>query len=201
MNHEFVSLGSHSATHKIVLLHGWGADAADLLPIGKQIITGLETDFQIVSLNASYLRPDGCGRQWYKLSPPDWNEASVETNKLNISLESMNETNIPLNKTILLGFSQGAAMAINSVRGLDLGLIVLCSGYLHPDWSFNQINAPVIISHGINDEVVPIRASREIYKELNKKTKYSCFLHEFAGTHEINIDLIKLIRSKIKEIF
>ena len=37
INHEFVSITSQNATHRIILIHGWGADADDLIPIGKEI--------------------------------------------------------------------------------------------------------------------------------------------------------------------
>ena len=38
INHEFVSISSQTATHRIILMHGWGADAEDLLTLGKEII-------------------------------------------------------------------------------------------------------------------------------------------------------------------
>jgi len=34
INHEYVSISSQTATHRIILLHGWGADADDLLKLG-----------------------------------------------------------------------------------------------------------------------------------------------------------------------
>ena len=37
IDHEFVSISSQTATHRIILIHGWGADADDLLTIGKEI--------------------------------------------------------------------------------------------------------------------------------------------------------------------
>ena len=37
INHEFVSISSQTATHRIILIHGWGADADDLLNLGKEI--------------------------------------------------------------------------------------------------------------------------------------------------------------------
>ena len=37
IDHEFVSISSHMANHRIILIHGWGADADDLLSIGKDI--------------------------------------------------------------------------------------------------------------------------------------------------------------------
>ena len=37
IDHEFVSISSQTATHRIILLHGWGADADDVFKLGKEI--------------------------------------------------------------------------------------------------------------------------------------------------------------------
>ena len=112
INHEFVSISSQSAEHRIILIHGWGADADDLLSIGQEIIEISTVDFEVISLRAPGLHPNNTGRQWYNLYPPDWNEAEDEVKELILSLRKLDTFNIPLKKTILLGFSQGAAMAI-----------------------------------------------------------------------------------------
>ena len=49
---ELISLNSESATNRLVLLHGWGADANDLLPVGNLLTEGLKDRFEIVSLSA-----------------------------------------------------------------------------------------------------------------------------------------------------
>ena len=45
---ELISLNSESATNRLVLLHGWGADAHDLMPIGKLLTDGLKDPFEII---------------------------------------------------------------------------------------------------------------------------------------------------------
>jgi len=37
INLEFVSITSQTATHRIFLMHGWGADSDDLLGFGKEM--------------------------------------------------------------------------------------------------------------------------------------------------------------------
>jgi len=135
INHEFVSISSQTATHRIILIHGWGADADDLLIFGKEIKEKINLDFEIISLRAPGSHPSGQGRQWYGLYPHDWNGAKVEVNKLLVTLKKFDTDQIPLRKTILLGFSQGAAMAIDAGFKLNFGLIVACSGYPHPNWA------------------------------------------------------------------
>ena len=200
MHHEYVSINSKSAKYRIILLHGWGADADDLLPIGQQIIEGLNKDFDIISLRAPNSRPDNLGRQWYSLYPANWSEAENAVNNLIISLKDIGNKDIPLSNSVLMGFSQGAAMSIAAGSKLNLGLIVSCSGYPHPNWD-KKINSPILLSHGERDEVVPLAASRQIYKDLKEHSNFSCNLYQFSGFHEIDINFLKVIRSEINNIF
>ena len=201
INHEFVSISSQSAKHRIILIHGWGADADDLLSIGQEIIEISKVDFEVISLRAPSMHPNNIGRQWYNLYPPDWNEAESEVKELILTLRKLDTFNIPLKKTILLGFSQGAAMVIDAGCQLDMGLIVSCSGYPHPHWKPQRKCPPVLISHGLMDEVVPISASKNIYQKIKSISNNFCLLEEFEGHHQIDPNLINFINLKIKELF
>jgi len=201
INHEFVSISSQTATHRIILLHGWGADADDLLTLGKEIAEKINLDFEVISLRAPGLHPSGQGRQWYGLYPHDWKKAEVEVNKLLVTLKKFDTDQISLGKTILLGFSQGAAMAIDAGFKLNLGLIVACSGYPHPTWLPEGDCPPLIVSHGLFDNVVPIEASRIIYEKVKSESSKYCELIEFDGVHQIDSNLIDVIRSNMRNIF
>ena len=202
INHEYVSISSQTARYRIILIHGWGADADDLLPIGREIIEISKVDFEVLSLRAPGLHPNKAGRQWYGLYPPNWNEAEDEVNQLLLSLRKLDTyNNISLKKTILLGFSQGGAMAIDVGCRLDIGLIVSCSGYPHPNWKPDAKCPPVLISHGRMDEVVPLTASKNIYQKIKSISQNVCELNEFDGYHQIDPNLINSINLKIKEMF
>ena len=201
IHHEFVSISSQTATHRIILLHGWGADADDLLPLGKEIKGKSNLDFEVISIRASEIHPSSIGRQWYGLYPHDWKQAENEVNKLSISLKKLDIDQIPLKKTILLGFSQGAAMAIDVGSKLGFGLIISCSGYPHPSWEPIKDYPPIIFCHGKMDEVVPISASRLAYEKVKNKSYNFSQLIEFDGSHQIYSNLIENINSKIKNIF
>ncbi len=201
INHEFVSISSQTATHRIILIHGWGADEQDLLPLGKEISEKTNNDYELISLRAPGIHPSGFGRQWYDLYPHDWKAAEDEVTKLLLSLRNFDTYQIPLSKTILLGFSQGAAMAIDAGSKLDFGLIVSCSGYPHPNWEPETKCPPIIISHGIKDDIVPIASSRTIYQKVKIKSNNLCELIEFDGNHQIDLGLIDIINSTTKIIF
>jgi len=199
MHHEYVSIGSQNSSHRIILLHGWGADADDLIPLGKSIIGNLFLEFELISLAAPSLRSNEMGRQWYSLFPPDWNEAETAVDKLLDTLRAFDKTKISLKKTVLLGFSQGGAMAIDAGLRLDLGLVISCSGYPHPKWDPIK-NNPVLLSHGLLDNVVPVSASREILKRLGR-SNLNNEVYEYNCSHTIHPDFIEVIRLKIKELF
>jgi len=201
INHEYVSISSQTATHRIILIHGWGADSDDLLTLGKEIKDKTNFDFEVISLRAPGLHPSGQGRQWYGLYPHDWNGAEIEVKKLLVTLKKFDTNQIPLTRTILLGFSQGAAMALDAGFKLNLGLIVACSGYPHPTWLPGEKCPALIISHGLLDDVVPIEASRIIYGKVKNKSSKFCELIEFDGFHQIDSNLIDLIISKMSNIF
>ena len=200
MHHEYVSIGSQNSSHRIILLHGWGADADDLIPIGTSIVHNLHLQFELISLAAPSLRSNEIGRQWYGLFPPDWNEAEIAVDKLLDTLKAFDKTKISLKKTVLLGFSQGGAMAIDAGLSLDLGLVISCSGYSHPKWDPIK-NNPVLLSHGLQDDVVSVNASREILKRLENEANSNCEIHEYNCSHTIHPDFIEVIRLKIQELF
>ena len=200
-HHEYVSIGNQSATHRIILLHGWGADADDLLPVAKQIIQDSVHDFEIISLRAPNINKKNNVREWYGLFPAQWEEAKREVQKLKLTLEEFGKNRISFKNTILLGFSQGAAMSIASGIEFDFGLIVACSGYLHPGWEPPKRIPRVLLSHGLQDQIVPNHRSKEIYQKLQSVLDSQCEIIEFTGNHEIDISVIDAIKSKIKIIF
>jgi len=92
-------------------------------------------------------------------------------------------------------------MAIDAGFKLNIGLIVSCSGYPHPNWVPGEKCPPLIISHGLLDDVVPIDASRIIFEKVKYKSSKFCKLLEFDGFHQIDPNLINFISSNISNIF
>ena len=92
-------------------------------------------------------------------------------------------------------------MAIDAGSKLNLGLIVACSGYPHPTWVPEEKVPPLIVSHGLLDNVVPIEASRFIYEKVKVQSPKVCELIEFNGFHEIDSNLVEIISSNVRNIF
>ena len=119
---------------RLVLLHGWGATAADLQPLGEQLAAQHPEPLDIVCLEAPEPHPQPGGRQWYGLFPSDWDAVPNAVQQLTTRLLGLSRDGIPLERTVLFGFSQGGAMALSCGCSLPLAGVISCSGYPHPDW-------------------------------------------------------------------
>nr|WP_228007187.1 esterase [Cyanobium sp. LEGE 06143] len=198
--------GPSSADRRLVLLHGWGADADDLLDLADLLV---DSDTSVVALRAPGLHPSGMGRQWYDLQQSGWPELPGALENLRQRLEDLGQE-VPLGRTVLLGFSQGAAMALDvscGGAGLAVAGVVACSGYPHPDWQpgggdrpggAGGHGFPVLLTHGQQDQVVPYAASVELARLLSAGG-HGVELLGFPGGHTIDMALIPSIRSAITD--
>ena len=189
---------SKAAKNLLVMLHGWGADANDLAPLAPMFNF---SDYQFIFPHAPFTHPQvPGGRAWYALETQEYKglreSRQILLNWL-ISLEKM--TGVPLERTILAGFSQGGAMTLDV--GLNLPLAGLCSlsGYLHSQpQALNKTFPPVLILHGRNDPIVPVQAAQKARDELinlGVKVQY----HEFPMGHEIQPTELKLLNDFIQD--
>jgi phospholipase/carboxylesterase len=107
-------------------------------------------------------------------------------------------TTVPLASTVLLGFSQGGAMALDVGSSLPLAGIVACSGYPHEGWHPGAAVAPVLLSHGREDPVVPFAASKAAQERLIAAGN-SAELLAFDGGHTIDAAVLPQIRAFVRQ--
>lgn len=171
--------------HLLILLHGWGADAHDLVPLAASLSC---PSYHFLFPSAPFPHPQiSQGRAWYAIENQDYEGLNHSRQLLRQWLLGLaSTTDIPLQRTILGGFSQGAAMALDV--GLDLPLAGICSlsGYLHfqPEVRHQAI-PPILMIHGRQDGVVPIvlaRQARDILHQFQPSLEYA----EFDMGHEIS---------------
>ena len=155
--------GPCQPSRRLVLLHGWGADADDLLDLGSELVGD---DVEVVALRAPEPHPAGVGRQWYDLQQADWPGIGSARRNLAQRFDALAES-LPSSNTAVLGFSQGAAMAVDVASGRSLAALIACSGYPHPSWNLRP-NTPILITHGEQDPVVPIEASQALEEQLRQ---------------------------------
>lgn len=164
----------------VVLLHGIGADAFDLIPLAKYwALTLKKTKFY--SLHAPYpckLIPSG--KQWFDLEDRDQTRILKEIELVKPMIitflkKKLKDYNLQYKDLILVGFSQGTMVALNltltmkeevrGVLGYSGGVILTKSGKIE------IISKPnICLVHGKNDEVVPkkmMETTKIILKDNN----------------------------------
>lgn len=195
---DLIRLGPDLSERRLVLLHGWGADADDLLDLAELLVGPAVS---VVALRAPLPHPGGSGRQWYDLQQPDWPQLPAARTHLRQRLEQL-ATEVPLGQTVLLGFSQGAAMALDvstAGTGLPLAGLISCSGYPHPDWQPGvQTIKKILLTHGEQDPVVPYGASEALQEQL-RRGGVDTDLISFAGGHTIDSSLFPALRSYLAD--
>src|SRR5207248_8298906 len=138
----------------LILLHGFGADERDLLPLARE----LDPSFRVVSLAAPIALEQG-GRAWYRLQegpqgisfdPREVLEAG------NIALEAIEDIARENPDPILCGFSQGGGMALAAVLERP-GLVgtVLALSPVPPRREGDGKGLRVFLGHGTFDPLIP----------------------------------------------
>lgn len=152
----------------VILLHGLGADGRDLLGLAPELASAVP-DAVFVSPDA----PTPCdmapmGYQWFSLQEwtPEAILRGVQTAApvLTGFIESqLQRYNLPPEKLVLLGFSQGTMMSlyVGPRYAETIGGIMGYSGALvweDEEKGQNLRKPPVCLVHGMTDPIVPVAA-------------------------------------------
>ena len=118
------------AAGAVILVHGRGASAEDILSLGRE--------FNRPEL--AYFAPQAAGQSWYPysfLAPVEQNEPwlTLALNKLGKTVEDISNAGIGRQKIVIAGFSQGACLASEFVARNATrygGLIAFSGGLIGP---------------------------------------------------------------------
>ncbi len=195
-----------------VLLHGWGANYQDLVPLAPYLQL---SQCQFLFPNAPFAHPQVPGGQmWYDLAidpmtmmptipwhldggtDADNDYLTKSRSHLTDWLRSLESTTgIPLSQTLLAGFSQGGAMALDVGLDLPLAGVISCSGYWHRSTAPSATPPgttvpPVLLVHGEFDPVVPVNAARSARDRL-QHVGVSVDYAEYPMGHEIALPALE----------
>jgi len=178
---ERASAQGGKASSLVVLLHGLGADGNDLIDLAEAWADGLP-GARFASPNAPFPCDMGpFGRQWFSLQDRSMVRMAAGAGAARPILsawlaEQLERDGLEAGKAALMGFSQGAMMALQVGLRMDPSpaAILAYSGLLiDPDALAAQLKGrvpgslpPVLLVHGEADEVVPARASRVAAEQL-----------------------------------
>jgi len=155
----------------LVLLHGRGADEHDLYPL----LDLLDPDRRLLGVTPGgplHLPPGG--RHWYALGgipTPDPTTFHATVPKLVSFLDSLE---VPSERIVLGGFSQGAVMSWALALGPDRprpAAVIAMSGFLPrvDGWPLDPARlagVPVAVAHGSLDPVIPASFGNEAAETL-----------------------------------
>jgi len=179
----------------VVLLHGYGANGADLLgladPLGEHL-----PDTLFVAPDA----PEACagaplGFQWF---PIPWIDGSSEeesmagmsraVDDLNAFLDAlMVDEDVLPEQVVLFGFSQGTMMGLHvAPRREDpvAGMVGFSGRLLAPDLLVDEVTSrfPILLVHGDQDDVVPPQSLPDAAEALQNAGWEDVFAHIMKGT-------------------
>jgi len=198
----------------ILTLHGWGANAMDLLGLAPHLVGGR---FLVICPQGPVQTPIGpgmVGYGWYRIvpgsgQPPDMKAIAKARQQLQDFLQAAEARyHIDRDKLLVLGFSQGGVMAYSmalSQPGRFAALIAL-STWLPAEFLEQVDNRaalqqlPTLVQHGSRDDMVQVdRARRSV--ELLREQRVPLRYREYDMGHEINsqslTDLVQWLQDNV----
>lgn len=188
-----------SVKYSVIWLHGLGADGYDFAPIVNQLQLSMKENIRFifphapsipVTLNNGYVMP-----AWFdiygldKNSKEDASGIELSYSLINNLIQAEHRKGISYYNILLVGFSQGGALALYSGLKFEYKLagIIGLSCYL-PRFNQNYHSAnqetAIMLAHGMQDHVVlPIfgEAARDRLVNLN----YNVAWHSYPMQHQV----------------
>ncbi len=186
----------------VIVMHGRGADANDLADIAPFLDNGYR--FLFPNAPRAWEAAPGMtlGFTWFDGWPPV-DSSFADSRKLVLAFvdRALERYPTPPGKLIISGFSQGALMSLDVGFRTEKAVagIVAMSGAVHegdlPDFEEHK-NRPVLMIHGLYDEVIPLLAAHRTRRVLERhgiEPEY----HEFPMGHEVSPQSLAVVRDFI----
>jgi len=160
----------------LVLLHGRGTDERDLLPLAD----ALDPERRLVAVTprGPWTFPGQPGAHWYRVQHvgfPDEETFSAMYARVGAWLDALPDAlGVPWERTVLGGFSQGAAtsfaLGLGAGRPTPAGILAL-SGFIPSVPGFEPAlhgrdGFHVALGHGAADPVIPVDFARQAHERL-----------------------------------
>ena len=158
----------------VLLFHGVGATAADLVPLGR-IVADAVPRAMVVSVNAPHPSSLGRGREWFSVvGVTEQNRPSRVAEALSAFADTVahwqREAGAAPARTTLIGFSQGAIMSLEAARQEPVlaGRIVSLSGRFATVPHSMPASIVFHFIHGTQDPVISVQHAVDAAHELGR---------------------------------
>jgi predicted esterase len=187
----------------VILVHGRGASAEDILTLAGELRRP----------DLAYLAPQAAGHTWYPysfLAPMERNEPGLSSGLalLGRLVERLAAAGIPAERTVLLGFSQGACLtlefAARNARRYG-GVVGLSGGLIGPpgtprDYAGTFSGTPIFLGCSDRDPHVP-KARVDETAEVLGKLGAAVTERIYPGLgHTVNEDELELVRGMLAAV-
>lgn len=198
---ELPPAGGGAANKALLVLHGWGANQHDLVPLAQSLKL---TDFHCFFPDAPYDVPGtgGTGKGWFTfpLTKSSERERVASREILMSHLDEIKRKGFHPDEIVLLGFSQGAGMCLDVMLHWDekVAAVVALSGFLMDENKAKGRDelakeVPIFAAHGLYDPILPFQKSKESLHVL-KEAGFDLTWREYPMAHQIVPDEIDDIR-------
>lgn len=187
----------------LVLLHGYGSDERDLFAL----VPFLPEAFVVAAVRAPLSPPFPTpGWSWYPIEGLDAPGADAVTTAARSLIAWIDAAVAPADTTIgLLGFSQGAAVALQALRLQPerFAFVVNLAGYvdggdLPTDELLAEVRPPVFWGRGARDEVIPAARVEHTIQWLPDHVELSGRV--YAGlTHSVSQEELDDVRAFLEK--
>ena len=187
----------------IIGLHGWTGNEDSFEPVSKMInLDNVKWYFP----RAPYKSGVGKGYSWFSGSDEKGWDVDKTWKGMHDLLAIIQSDGFKPNEIYLMGFSQGACLAIEFALRLPyaIGGIIPIAGFIKfkekllEDRTEESKGTPILLLHGRQDEIIPLTASETAYNILSK-LEHPLYFEAYDATHKIPLDIAPMIKDFISD--
>ncbi|MEA1882559.1 MAG: dienelactone hydrolase family protein [Candidatus Marinimicrobia bacterium] len=189
----------------VIGLHGWTGNEHVFEPVAKM----MKVDHgKWYFPRAPYKADTGKGYTWFSGSDEKGWKIEKTLAGMHQLLAKIQSDGFSSDNIFLIGFSQGASLSMEIALRLPfaIGGIIPIAGFikfmetLKNESTAESTKTPVLLLHGIRDEIIPVKASKKAYDFFNQRG-HNVHLETYDAGHKIPLRTAPMIQNFITDSF
>ncbi|MFQ6615619.1 MAG: alpha/beta hydrolase [Fidelibacterota bacterium] len=194
----------------VLVLHGWGANSADVEPLARSLRLP-RMRYVIPEARVEVPGTGGVGKGWFTFPVSERSEEERQESIRQVFdlLDTLSESGSPPERTVLMGFSQGASLCLDvafayaqPVAGIvSLSGFVIDAGKIREaDSDGLPLQVPIFAGQGRLDAIVPLEMGKSSFIALREKG-FKVEWHEYDSGHHVVVEELEDVRSFLTRLF